>query len=52
MEWVHALTCMELNNYFVGVAAAAIAGNIFWFLKYCAWKGRCLEMEAVYGVDN
>lgn len=52
LDWLHAPSCMELNNYVLGVAAAAVVGNIFWFFKWCAAVGELKELLATYGVDN
>ena len=52
LDWLTTPSCMELNNYIFGVAAAAIVGNIFWFFKWCAAKGELNELLATYGVDN
>ena len=45
------MDCMELNTYLCGVLAASIVGNIFWFLKWCAVKGKLLETLASFGVE-
>lgn len=51
MEWLHAMTCMDLNGYIAGVAGAAVVGNIFWFFKWCAAKGEANELRALTGID-
>lgn len=52
LDWLTAPSCMELNNYILGVAAAAVVGNIFWFFKWCATKSKLNELLATYGVDS
>lgn len=52
LSWVHALSCIELNNYILGVASAAVVGNIFWFLKWCSIKNKLDELLVTYGVNN
>ena len=51
MEFVKALTCLELNNYLFSALVVSIGISIFWFFKYCAAKGKYLELIATYGVD-
>lgn len=46
------MTCMELNNYVLGVAAAAVVGNIFWFFMWAALKGRYKNLVADMGVEQ
>ena len=52
LNWLTAPSCMELNNYILGVAAAAVVGNIFWFFKWCDVQAKLTELVANYGVDN
>lgn len=52
LNWLTTPSCMEFNNYVLGVAAAAIVGNIFWFFKWCNVQARLTELVANYGADN
>ena len=52
LSGVHALSCMDFNSYLVGVTAAAIVGNIFWFFKWCAAKGAYNNLVADLGVER
>lgn len=48
---IHAMSCLDFNAYTVGVAAAAIVGNIFWFFMYCVAKGAHNEDLTKFGVE-
>lgn len=51
LDWITTPTCMALNTYLCGALATSIGISIFWFFKYCAAKGKYLEMRAVYGME-
>lgn len=55
LDWLHAPSCMELNNYIIGVATAAVVGNIFWYFRWCIVQGRLNQLlteRAMYEVND
>lgn len=41
------MTCMDLNLYVTGVAAAGVVGNAFWYLLWCKAVAQRNEMMAL-----